>query len=74
MALMMGDLYIALKQAGADEESARAAAEEAYRAYAGRSGSTVVSLPSSARQLTWVAAINLVLTFVLLVMVLMTGR
>jgi hypothetical protein len=76
MALMMGDLYFALKQAGASEESARAAAEEAYQAYSGRRAcsSVAVSLPRSAQQLTWIAAINLALTFVLLVLVATIGR
>jgi cytochrome bd-type quinol oxidase subunit 2 len=77
MALMMGDLYIALKKAGADEESARAAAEEACSAYAGRpavGSASAAPLPQSARQLTWMAAINLALTIVVFVLVVMIGR
>jgi cytochrome bd-type quinol oxidase subunit 2 len=69
MALLMGDLYIALKQAGADEERARAAAEEAYMVYAARREArpiAAMSLPRSARQLAWMAAVNLALTFVAL--------
>jgi len=76
MALMMGDLYIALKKAGADEESARAAAEEAYSAYAGRpamDAAAAAPLPKSARQLTWMAAINLALTVVVFVLVVLIG-
>ena len=68
MALLMGDLYIALKQAGADEERARAAAEEEARPIA------ATSLPRSARQLTWMVAINLALTFVVFAMVVLIGR
>ena len=77
MALLMGDLYIALKQAGADEERARAAAEEAYMVYAARREARPIaatSLPRSARQLTWMAAINLALTFVVFAMVVLIGR
>jgi hypothetical protein len=76
MALMMGDLYIALKQAGADDERARAVAEEAYRVYAARpKGSTAAaSLPRSVRQVTWMAGINLALTFVVFVSVVLIGR
>jgi len=75
MPLIMGDLYIALRKAGADEKSAMAAAEEAYRAFAGRpfSGSSPKgSLPRSARQLTWMMAANRALmsiVFVLLVVI-----
>jgi hypothetical protein len=75
MPLIMGDLYIALRKAGADEKSAMAAAEEAYGAFAGRpiaGSSTKGSLPRSARQLTWMMAANLALmsiVFVLLVVI-----
>lgn len=70
MALMMGNLYSALKLAGADEEHARAAAEEAYQAYNRRRP----SLTPASGQLVWMAAVNLALTFVLFVMVVLLGR
>ena len=62
MALIMGDLYIALRKAGADEGSAMAAAEEAYRAYVAHPVAHLAapgSLARSARQLTWMMAANL---------------
>jgi hypothetical protein len=77
MALIMGDLYIALRKAGADEESAMAAAEEAYKAYAARPiarPSTLGSLPRSARQLTWMMAANLALMSVVFVLIVVIGR
>ena len=77
MALLMGDLYIALKQAGADEERARAAAEEAYMVYAARREARPIaatSLLRSARQMTWMVAVNLALIFVVFAMVVLIGR
>ena len=57
MAVMMGDLYSALKQAGADEERARKAAEEVagFENY-------LSSLAADVAHLKWMAAFSHALT------------
>ena len=77
MPLFMGDLYIALRKAGADEKSGMAAAEEAYRAFAGRPTAGLGrkgSLTRSARQLTWMVAANLALMSIVFVLLVVIGR
>jgi hypothetical protein len=57
MAVMMGNLYSALKQAGADEESAKKAAE-AVAGFENR----ISTLASDITVLKWMVVFNLALT------------
>ena len=57
MAVMMGNLYSALKQAGADEESAKKAAEE-VAGFENR----ISTLASDITVLKWMVGFNLAMT------------
>ena len=68
MAVMMGNLYSALKQAGADEESARKAADE-IAGYENR----FAKLDSDVALLKWMVGVNVGLSLLLVGLVLRLG-
>jgi hypothetical protein len=68
MAVMMGNLYSALKQAGADEENARKAAEE-IAGYENR----FAKLESDVALLKWMVGFNVGLSLLLVGLILRLG-
>jgi hypothetical protein len=68
MAVMMGNLYSALKQAGADEESARKAAEE-VAGFENR----ISSLAADITLLKWMVGFNLAMTVAIAARLFLSG-
>jgi hypothetical protein len=68
MAMMMGNLYSALKQAGADEENAKKAAEE-VATYDARMN----AIESRLSVLTWMVGTNVALTLAVVGKLFLTG-
>jgi hypothetical protein len=68
MAMMMGNLYSALKQAGADEDNARKAAEE-VATYDSR----MSTIENRLSVLTWMVGTNVALTLAIVGKLFLTG-
>jgi hypothetical protein len=68
MAMMMGNLYSALKQAGADDENAKKAAEEVATYDARMNG-----VETRLSVLTWMVATNVALTLAIVGKLFLTG-
>lgn len=68
MAMMMGNLYSALKQAGADDDSARKAAEE-VATYDVRMN----TIDNRLSVLTWMVGFNLALSVAIIVKLFLSG-
>ena len=68
MAMMMGNLYSALKEAGADEENAKKAAEE-MATYDARTN----TIESRLSVLTWMVGTNVALTLAIVGKLFLTG-
>jgi hypothetical protein len=69
MAMMMGHLYSALKQAGADEESAKRAAEE-VATYDARMN----TIENRLSVLTWMVGTNVALTLAIVGKLFLSGQ
>jgi hypothetical protein len=69
MALMLGKLYAALRDAGANEQQAREAAEEAA-GYETR----LASIDTRVTVLTWMVGANVTLTVAVLAKLLLAGQ
>jgi hypothetical protein len=76
MAVMMGNLYSALKQAGADEESAQKAAEE-VAGFENRIGDLKTELTAVRGELSlikWMVGFNLAMTVATVVRLFLTSQ
>ncbi|HEX8167848.1 MAG TPA: hypothetical protein VF601_18935 [Beijerinckiaceae bacterium] len=79
MAVMMGNLYSALKQAGADEDSAQKAAEEVANfdnrvtGLEGRIALLDAKVDAKFTLLSWMVGVNMALTLIVVGLVLRLG-